>query len=447
MDPHPEAMEKETVDLLIRDCAAIPMDEPGRVWERVDIAIAGDRIVAMGQDLVCVGRQTLEGSDHVALPGLVNAHMHECLTRGLCEDRELARWLREICFPLDAAYTPEDVRLAAAMNQLEMIRSGTTTFIDIYRHPAAAAAVALQSGLRGIFSPQVIDEPRGVGESLADTEALIQTWHGRGEGRVHIWVGLHAPYSCYPESFAQGSTLAYKYGVGLHTHLAETRWEVETLQARYGLTPVQCLERWGSLSAQTLAAHCVHVQAEEIDLLKAKGVRIAHNPSSNMKLASGLPPVLQWLKQGIPVGLGTDSILSNNNLDLFEEMRLAVFLQRLGSGNGAALPAQQALWMATRGSAACLGLEGEIGSLEVGKKADLILLDLRSPHLWPRLQGSLDNLIAQVVYSAHGSDVSTTICNGRILMRDRQVLTLPQEELRQQVGSQAADLCRRAGLQ
>lgn len=441
-----DGMERKTVDLLLRDCAAIPMDQLGRVLERVDIAIDGDRIVALGQDLPYVGRQTLDGRDHVALPGLVNAHMHECLTRGLCEDRELSRWLAEICFPLDAAYTPADITAAAGMNQLEMIRSGTTTFIDIYRHPAAAAAVTEQSGLRGIFSPQVIDEPAGVGEALADTEALIQAWHGRGAGRIHIWVGLHAPYSCHPESFTQGSELAQKYGVGLHTHLAETRWEVETLQARYGMTPVQCLERWGCLTSRTLAAHCVQVQPEEIDLLQAKGVRIAHNPSSNLKLASGIAPVLQWLRQGIPVGLGTDSILSNNNLDLFEEMRLAVFLQRLASGDGAALPAEQALWMATRGSAACLGLEQEIGSLEVGKKADVILLDLRAPHLWPRLQGSLNNLIAQVVYAAHGSDVSTTICDGKILMHNRQVLTLPEEELRHQVGSQAADLCRRAGL-
>ncbi|MCJ2542510.1 amidohydrolase [Thermostichus vulcanus] len=441
-----DGMERKTVDLLLRDCAAIPMDQLGRVLERVDIAIDGDRIVALGQDLPYVGRQTLDGRDHVALPGLVNAHMHECLTRGLCEDRELSRWLTEICFPLDAAYTPADITAAAGMNQLEMIRSGTTTFIDIYRHPAAAAAVTEQSGLRGIFSPQVIDEPTGVGEALADTENLIQAWHGRGSGRIHIWVGLHAPYSCHPESFTQGSELAQKYGVGLHTHLAETRWEVETLQARYGMTPVQCLERWGCLTSRTLAAHCVQVQPEEIDLLQAKGVRIAHNPSSNLKLASGIAPVLQWLRQGIPVGLGTDSILSNNNLDLFEEMRLAVFLQRLTSGDGAALPAEQALWMATRGSAACLGLEQEIGSLEVGKKADVILLDLRAPHLWPRLQGSLNNLIAQVVYAAHGSDVSTTICDGKILMHNRQVLTLPEEELRHQVGSQATDLCRRAGL-
>jgi 5-methylthioadenosine/S-adenosylhomocysteine deaminase len=373
--------------------------------------------------------------------------MHETLTRGIAEDLPLDRWLAEICFPLDSAYTPSVMRGAALMCQLEMIRGGTTTFLDIYRFPEACAEVTLQSGLRAIFAPQIIIDPPGPGESLETASEFVTGWLDR-DARITPAFGPHAPYSCPPDTFEQAASLANKYDIPLHTHLAETQWEVETVKERYRAdTPVAHLNDLGVLSPRLSIAHGVFLTPADIDLLLEHDVSVVYNPSSNMKLASGVAPIPVLTEAGLRVGLGTDSNLSNNNLDMFEEMRLGTMLQKLKRRDAAAFPCAEVLEMATLGGARALGLEAQIGSLEVGKKADIILVDLDQPHLWPVLGGKYENIIEQIVYSANAGDVSHTIVDGKVLMEDRQVLTLSVEEVREQVREATSELLQLAGMQ
>ncbi len=258
--------------------------------------------------------------------------------------------------------------------------------------------------------------------------------------------GPHAPFTVSSEGFRRIARLAERYDVGIHTHLSETAAEVDTVRAEHGLNPVEYLDSLGILSPQLLAAHCVWLTDDEIHLLAERDVGVAYNPSSNIKLASGVAPVPELLAAGIRVGLGTDSNLSNNNLDMFEEMRVGATIQKLHHSDSAAMPCRQMLHLATMGSARALGLAGEIGSLEPGKKADLIILDLKAPHLWPVLRGAQGNVIEHLVYSANAADVRTTIVDGQVLMEDKQVRTLDPEEVFATSQEAALSLVKRAGL-
>lgn len=438
-------MAVETLDLLIRRGLVVTGDDQNRILPGADIAVRDGQIVAIGHNLTQPAAAVINASRHAVLPGLVDAHMHETLTRGICEDLPLNRWLEEICFPLDRSYTPEAIRAAALMSQIEMIRGGITTFVDIYRHPAAAAEVAEASGLRAVFVPQIITDPPLVGETIESAEAFVSAWKGRSP-LITPGFGPHAPYSCPPEAYRRLAELAESYDVPLHTHLAETRWEVEVVRERYGCSPAEYLDRAGVLSPRLSVAHGVQLTPEEIRLLAGRGVAVVYNPTSNMKLASGAAPVAELLEAGVKVGLGTDSNLSNNNLDMFEEMRLGTLLQKFNRSDATAMPCQTMWQMATRGSAQALGMQQQIGSLEAGKQADIILVDLDQPHLWPLIQGKYSNLIEHLVYSASAADVTHTIVAGKVLMADRQVLTLDIAEVRQAVEEATQHLLQRAGL-
>jgi 5-methylthioadenosine/S-adenosylhomocysteine deaminase len=435
----------QQVDLLIRSGLVITMDEKRRILCPGDIAVLGDRIIAVGPCLSVEAGTVIDGRDHAVLPGLVNAHTHQTLTRGLAEDLPLDRWLAEICFPLDRAYTPDIMRAAAMMNQLEMIRGGVTTFLDIYRYPSACAAVAEASGLRVILAPQIIVDPPGVGETVDSAQAFVAEWQGRSP-RITPAFGPHAPYSCPPETYRRVVGLAEQYRVPIHTHLAETQWEIETISERYAATPVQHLDRLGVLGPSLSVAHGVHFTPGDIELLHARDVSVVYNPTSNMKLASGVAPIPDLLAAGVRVGLGTDSNLSNNNLDMFEEMRLGGILQKLNRDDAAALPCQDVLAMATIDGARALGMADSIGSLEPGKQADIILVNLDQPHLWPLLEGEHTNIAEQLVYSANAADVTFTIVAGRALMAEREVLTLAMAEVRRAVVEATCELLTRAGL-
>lgn len=439
----------EHVDLLLQDMMLLTMDQERNFYPRASVAIRQGKIIALGpgNELKdCRAKKVISVPHGLVMPGLINCHTHETLTRGICEDLVLKDWLEQICFPLDAAYTAEIMAASAAMNQLEMIKSGTTTFVDIYRHPFACAEVLEKSGLRGILSPQVIDEPQGVGETLESNLALFEAWHGKAEGRVMVWFGLHALYSNYLESYSRVKEMARQKGVGLHTHLAETAYEVQLCRGKYGLSPVALLNNIGVLDNRTLCAHCVHLSDEDLAILADTQTGVVYNPSSNMKIASGIAPIDRLLAAKGVVALGTDSNLSNNNLDMFEEMRTGGMLQKLSTGDAKVLSCLELLEMATINGARALGLDEEIGSVAVGKKADLIIVDFSEPHLWPIFTGDLNNILEQLVYAAAGSDVVTTIVDGRVLMEDRRVLTLKQEELRAEVQKAAEWLCARAGI-
>lgn len=438
-------MAVETVELLIRSGLVVTGDEQDRILPGADIAVRGDRIVAIGHNLTNPATTVIDAGRHVVLPGLVNAHMHETLTRGICEDLPLNRWLEEICFPLDRSYTPGVIRAAALMSQIEMIRGGVTTFVDIYRHPAAAAEVAETSGLRAVLTPQVITDPPLVGETIESAEEFVSTWKGRNP-RITPGFGPHAPYSCPPEVYRRLAGLAESYDVPLHTHLAETRWEVEVIRERYGCSPVEYLLKAGALSPRLSTAHGVQLTPAEMSLLAGRGVSVVYNPTSNMKLASGAAPVIELLEAGVKIGLGSDSNLSNNNLDMFEEMRLGALLQKLHRNDATAAPCRAMWHMATLGGAQALGMQQQIGSLEAGKQADIILVNLDQPHLWPLIQGRYNNLIEHLVYSANAADVTHTIVAGKVLMSDRRVLTLDVAEARYEVEEATQQLLQRAGL-
>ena len=434
-------------DLVIRNGHIVTMDAEGRRFQSADISIDKGAITGIGAALAVKGEVEIDAKGNAVLPGLINCHTHETLLRGLTEDLPLMRWLDEICFPKDRAFQAEHQRAAALMAQLELMRGGTTTFIDIFRYPDEAAAVAEVSGLRAIFSPQLIDEPAGAGETLESTVAFIEKWNHRVPGRIFTWFGPHAPYSCKKETFLKIVELAEFYDVGIHTHLAESYNEVEQFMAQYGMTSTNFLEELGVLSPRLLVAHGVHLNAQEIQLLARRDVAVAYNPTSNMKLASGVAPIPELIEAGVRVGLGTDSNLSNNNLDLFEEMRVGATLQKLWRKDAQALPCEQMLRMATSDAAACLGLQDKVGSLEVGKSADIIIVDLHAPHMWPVLPEPSSNIIEQLVYSASAGDVLTTIVDGEILMRDREFYTLDEDEIENVVHEAALHLIHVSGLE
>jgi 5-methylthioadenosine/S-adenosylhomocysteine deaminase len=377
------------------------------------------------------------------LPGLVNAHMHECMERSVFEDLPFTTWLQDHALPKDRAYRAHHQRAASLLNQLEMIRNGTTTFIDIFRFPAEAAAVAEQSGLRAVISPQVIDTPEGAGETFDTNLAFIEAWQDRLPDRIQTWFGPHALYSCAAATFERMADVARRRNVGIHTHLAESTDEVRQIRDRTGLTPPALLARLIGDLPRVVVAHCVHVTDADIGLIADAGWGVAHCPTSNMKLGNGAAPVPAMLAAGVTVGLGTDSMMTNNNLDLFEEMRQAALVQKLVQADATAMPCEEVFAEATVGAARVLGLDDRIGTLEVGKRADVIVVDLDRPHLWPLVDG---NLLAQLVYSASGADVRTTIVDGRVLMEDRVVTTIDHAEVRELVDREIADLLRSAGI-
>jgi len=436
-----------SVDLLIRGGIVLPMDE--QTAFEGDVAVQDGKIVALGPDLQMQATEELDAADRVVLPGLVNAHMHECMERGWFEDLPFDIWLNEHAQPKDRAYTPADQRAAALLNQAEMIASGVTTFVDMFRFPGEAAKVAIDSGLRAIIAPQLIDSAPGVGETLESNIAAFDDWHGAGNGRVSIWFGPHAPYSCSEGMLLAVGEAARDRKTGIATHLAESRWEDGFIRDKTGLSPTTYLDRVLGLASDVIVAHTVHVDADDIELLATRDVAIAHCPTSNMKLGNGMAPVPELLAAGIRVGLGTDSIMTNNNLDLFEEMRQAALVAKLRQEDPAVLPAWTVLEMATIRGADSLGLADRIGSLEVGKQADLILIDLDRPHLWPfhYSDSSFGNLVENLVYSARAGDVVATVVNGQVLMADGVIRSLDLTEVRAVVERQGRDLLQRAGAE
>jgi 5-methylthioadenosine/S-adenosylhomocysteine deaminase len=438
--------DRRRVDLLIRGGVVLSMDAEGSEFEG-DVTIEGDRIACLGPRLEVSADRVIDARGGAVLPGFVNAHMHECLERGWFEDLPFMRWLEEFALPKDRAYEPRHMHAAALLNQLEMIQNGTTSFIDIFRFPAEAAAVAERSGLRATFSPQIIDEPAVVGESLAQAEAFVSAWRDRVPDRIRTWFGPHSLYSCEERTYCRIRELADELDVGIHTHLAESREEVTIIRERTGgLTPAGYLDRLIGLDHDVVAAHCIQLTDHDVALLAEQGVGVAHCPTSNMKLGNGAARILDLLAAGATVGLGTDSIMTNNDLDMFGEMRQAALLQKLTTGDATVLPCREVLRMATIGSARALGLDHEVGSLEAGKLADVIVVDLKRCHAWPVFRDGGGNVAEQLVYACNGGDVRTTIVGGRVLMEDGLVQSLDEREVEEVVQREARHLLEKAGV-
>lgn len=417
-------------NILIRGAAILTLEEDDGLIENGEIAVQGDRIAMLGPRGTVPADyradRVLDGAGLLALPGFINCHTHAAMTllRSYADDLPLMEWLSQKIWPVEDKLEPEDIYWGTMLCCLEMIKSGTTTFADMYFMMDETARAVAASGLRACLSRGMIGSAANAAEALAESEAFYKNWHGAAGGRIKVMFGPHAPYTCPPEYLKQVIALAGKYGAGLHIHVAETPSEVAEIQASYGKTPVGHLEALGLFALPVLAAHCVHLTEADIAILARRGVGVAHCPESNMKLASGIAPAAALIAAGVRVGLGTDGAASNNNLDMLGEMRSAALLQKVAAGDPTVLPAPAALRLATVNGAQILGLAGVTGRLKEGMKADLLLVDTRRPHFCPR-----HNLTANLVYAAHAADVATVIVDGEILMENRQVLTIDEEQV------------------
>jgi 5-methylthioadenosine/S-adenosylhomocysteine deaminase len=420
------------VQLLIKDCYLLRADGDTDAIKG-DLAIEGDRILKVGDggDIPPDWKpeRVIDGKDYLCLPGLINCHTHAAMTllRSYADDLPLMAWLEKKIWSIEDRLTPEDVYWGTMLAILEMIESGTTTFSDMYFFVDKTAEAVEKSGMRACLARGLVGTGPEWESGLLDSKELLEKWQGAADGRISIWLGPHAPYTCPPDYLEKVLKLAQDYKAGIHTHVAETVDEVQQIEEIYGKTPVRYLKECGVFQFPTLAAHCVHLTEDDIDVLFENGVGVAHNPESNMKLASGIAPIPQLLSAGVTVGIGTDGASSNNNLDMLEEMRSAAFLHKVNQMNPLALPASQALSLATSGGAEALGLK-DVGQLKPGYKADVILVNLHQAHLYPR-----NNLTAHLVYAARGSDVDTVIIDGQIVMEERKVLTIDKERVFQEV--------------
>lgn len=419
---------------LIKNVMIVTMKENEFPFEG-DILIEGDRITNIQPDLANDADEVIQGHGMVAMPGLINTHQHSpmSLLRGFSDDLKLMDWLEKKMLPAEAKMTPEDIYWGAKLAMAEMIKSGTTAFADMYIHMNEIAAAVEEVGMRASLTRGLVFNEDDGGKRWMEALDLIDRWSGKADGRITTMLGPHAPYTCPPEPLREIINYAETKNISIHIHLAETKEEVLTIKGRYNQTPAEYLYHLGLFQqAHVLLAHSVHLTRRDIGLLKGMRGGIAHNPISNLKLGCGIAPLTDMIQQGITVGLGTDGAGSATTLDMFEEIKAATWLQKLDYGDPTKLPAKQVLCMATFEGAKLLKVDKDVGTLEVGKKADIILVDMNKPHLQPL--HSIESLLA---YSANGADIDTTIVNGKVLMKHRELLTIDEEKLLQQVSIRA----------
>ncbi len=420
----------QDADLIIKNGTILTMDSKNSILENGFLAIRGDSISDIGTGEIPSIKATkiIDAKGGLVLPGLVNGHTHAAMTlfRGLADDLPLMQWLENYIFPAERNMDAEFVYTGTQLALAEMILSGTTTFCDMYLFEEEVAKAAKKAGVRCLAGEVLYDFPSpnygSVENGLEYTESLIQKW--RDDPIVSIAVEPHSLFTCSPELLMASNELALKHRVPLIIHVAETLNEVSEIKRKYAKTPIEHLDSLGLLGAHLIADHCVHLGQSEITKMAEHGVKVVHNPESNMKLASGIAPIPELIKQGVTVGLGTDGCASNNNLDLFSEMDTAAKLHKVHAMDPTAVDAVTVLRMATIEGARALGLQDITGSLEIGKKADVIVIDTHKPHLTP-----MYNATSHLVYAASGNDVTHSVINGKLVMEDRKLLTLDLDEV------------------
>ena len=431
----------QKVDTLFINALVLSMDEKLTQYSPGAVAVLGDSIVAVGlQDEITreySAEETFDCQGNVLMPGLINAHTHVPMTllRGLADDLRLDVWLMGYMMPVEREFvSPEFVQLGTFLACAEQIRSGITTFNDMYYFEDDVAQATASAGLRAVCGQTVMKfstpDAASFEDSLAMAREFIQKW--KGHPLIVPAVAPHAPYTCTAEILRATAELAREFDVPLHTHLSETAFEVENMRSEQGIPVIPYVKKQGLLDAKVIAAHCVHIDVGEIRTLMHAGAGVSHNPSSNLKLASGFAPVMRMLETGLNVGIGTDGPASNNDLDMFEEVRLAAFIAKAVTNDPTSLPASQALLMATRLGAQALHIGHLTGSIEAGKRADLILVDVSPLHNSPSFKRAPDNAYAQIVYAGKSTDVSDVMVNGKWLMRAHQLLTLNEDDLLKQ---------------
>jgi len=420
----------QQVDIIITNGTVLTMDSQNSIFENGLLCICGDGISHIGDDdpKSFQAEKTIDAGGGLILPGLVNGHTHAAMSlfRGLADDLPLMEWLNNYIFPAESKMDAEFVYTGTMLALAEMIMSGTTTFCDMYLFEDEVAKAARKAGVRCLVGEVLYDFPSPnygpVEKGLEYTESLIQKW--RNDPIVSIAVEPHSLFTCSPELLTTSNELALKHNVPLIIHVAETLNEIAEIKEKYGKTPVKHLDSLGILGPHLIADHCVHLEESDIKIIAAHGVKVVHNPESNMKLASGIAPVPEMLSQGLTVGLGTDGCASNNNLDLFSEMDTAAKLHKVNTLDPTVMDALAVLRMATIEGARALGLQDITGSLKVGKKADVIVIDTHQPHLTP-----MYNATSHLVYAARGNDVIHSIINGQPVMEDRKLMTLDLAEI------------------
>ena len=373
--------------------------------------------------------KVIDASGKILLPGFINTHTHlsMALFRGLADDLSLDSWLNDHIWPMEANLNGEYCYIGALLGAVELIKSGTTTFSDMYFYMEDVARAVDEAGIRAVLSYGMIDfgDAEKRENEFNENISLFENCNGMANGRIKVFFGPHSPYTASEELLIKVRQLADEYNMGIHIHVSETEKEINDLLDEKGLRPFEYLDKIGFLGPDVVAAHSVWLSDNEIEIIKKNNVKVSHNPCSNMKLASGIAPVSKLLENDICVAIGTDGASSNNNLDLIEALKTASLLQKVSTLDPKAVTSDEALKMGTINGAQALALDDEIGTIEVGKKADLILIDTNNANMVP----DSSNLSSNIIYSANGSNVDTTICNGQILMENRKLITLDEEEI------------------
>jgi len=413
------------MNLLIKNATVVLPDGQTKT---ANIAVEGSKILAIGEAPAdFIAEQTIDAKDMLAIPGFVNAHTHASMTllRSYADDMELMTWLNDHIWPVEAKMISNDIYWGAALAAVEMIQSGTTTFADMYGpFMERVADVVTESGMRGVLSRGIIGVAPDGEKKLEENISLYEDYNGAANGRIKVMFGPHAPYTCPPDFLKKVAAAAQRLGAEVHIHMNETKAEIEQITKQYGKRPFEYVEDTDLFESPTLAAHCVHLSDDEIAIIKKHHIRVAHNPGSNMKLASGIAPVPRLLKEGVTVALGTDGTSSNNNLDMLQEVQLAALLHKVNEYDPLAVPAFEALKMGTEYGAKAVGLDG-IGRLEAGVKADIVLVSMKGAAWVPRF-----NEVSLLVYSGSAADVDTVICDGKVLMQHRELKTLDEEKIK-----------------
>ncbi len=415
------------MNLLLLHPTIVPMTSECDRPYIASVGIAGNRIALISNDEAAIDRfradhagcREIECTGRILMPGLINTHGHIAMTlqRSYADDIALMEWLNERIWPFEARQTPDDIACGAELGIAEMLLGGTTSFVDMYWHEAEVARVAERTGIRALLCASCLDS------NMEAFEADFEKLAANASPRVRAGVGPHAPYSVSAENLRHCRALADWYAVPLTIHVAETRDELKIVRERSGLTPVQYLASLGIFDGPTIAAHCIHLTDDDIEMLRRRGVQVAHNPTSNMKMGSGIAPVCKMLEAGVAVSVGTDGCCSNNDVDMWEEMRNASFLQKVTTMNPLALPAYKVLEMATVGGAVAMGYD-DLGMIREGALADLIVIDTAAPHLHPT-----HDVVSNLVYCCKAADVRTVIVDGRIVVEERKIVGIDLEAL------------------
>ena len=426
------------MNILIKNIDVVTCDKSNTVIKDTNIAIKGNQIYFIGTSEDKLKEfnadRVIDGSNKLAMPGLINTHTHSGMTilRNFANDLPLEEWLFNNIIPTEAKLGEEDIYWGTMLGMAEMIKTGTTTFTDMYYHMDTVAKAVEETGMRANLSRNAFKFIGSEGEMVRNQVPIcvefFKNWHNKANGRIKVYVEIHSVYLCDELGLAESAKLAKELNTGIHIHLLETFREREEAIKRYGADPAEVCLNAGVFDVPVIAAHCVHLSDSDYDILKSKGVNVAHNPTSNLKLGSGIANVPLMMKRGINVALGTDGTASNNNLDMFEEMHIAALIHKGAQMQPTLVTAEEALRMATVNGAKATGFENEIGQIKEGSKADIILIDMDKPHITP-----INEYIPALVYCVQGSDVDTVIVDGNILMENRILKTIDEEKVKSKV--------------